>query len=855
MNGHAMESVKGVVVLQKKNVLDLNDFHAGIVDNLSELLGSGVSLTLVGLGTPPTKSGAKLQSEPAYLKKWITTRDGVVTGQTTYPVEFKWDSIQMGTPGAFFIKNFHKHEFFLNSLTLHLPGAAQDTVHFVCDSWVYPASRYNTDRIFFSNRNYLPHETPPALVKLRNEELVNLRGDGSGKREEWDRVYDYDLYNDLGNPDKDEEYSRQVLGGSKDFPYPRRGRTGRKPTKTDAASESRVPIQSSLDIFVPRDERFGHLKLSDFLAYALKSVGQVLLPELKSLFDSTPNEFDSFEDLMKLYSDGIKLPSNPLLDAARSLIPLEFIKQLVRSDGEKLLKFPIPKVIASDEFAWRKDEEFAREMLSGVNPVIIQRLESFPPRSELDPEKYGPQMSSITVSHIEKSLDGLTVEQALGEKKLFIVDHHDAFMPYLNRINALDSTKTYATRTILFLREDGTLKPVAIELSLPVSKELGRPYYRNVLTPAEKGVEGALWQLAKAYVAVNDSGYHQLISHWLRTHAVTEPFIIATNRQLSVMHPVHKLLSPHFRDTMNINALSRQILINAGGILEGTVFTGKYAMEMSAVVYKGWRFDEQGLPADLVKRGMAEEVEGTGLRLVVEDYPYAVDGLEIWSAIQSWVVDYLSFYYQNDDGVKGDTELQAWWYEIVNVGHGDHKDATWWYQMQSVKELEKALTTIIWVASALHAAVNFGQYAYAGYMPNRPTMSRKWIPEEGSKEFAQLVEKPDLFLLNTLSNQFQTTLGIALIEILSTHSSDELYLGQRASSHWTHDDSVLEAFERFASSLKESEKKINERNKDQRLKNRSGPVQIPYTLLYPSTSDVSGVGGLTGKGIPNSVSI
>jgi hypothetical protein len=71
---------------------------------------------------------------------------------------------------------------------------------------------------------------------------------------------------------------------------------------------------------------------------------------------------------------------------------------------------------------------------------------------------------------------------------------------------------------------------------------------------------------------------------------------------MTAMHPIHKLPSPHFVETMNINSLARQILINGGGILVKTIFPGKYIMEMSVVAYKDWRFDKQGLPADLLKR-------------------------------------------------------------------------------------------------------------------------------------------------------------------------------------------------------------------------------------------------------------
>ena len=112
----------------------------------------------------------------------------------------------------------------------------------------------------------------------------------------------------------------------------------------DPNTESRLNLAMSLNIYVPRDERFGHLKLADFLAYALKSVVQVLQPELESLFDSTRNEFDSFEDVFKLYEGGIKVPEGILKDI-RSTIHAEFLREILRTDGEPLLKYPTPLVI------------------------------------------------------------------------------------------------------------------------------------------------------------------------------------------------------------------------------------------------------------------------------------------------------------------------------------------------------------------------------------------------------------------------------------------------------------------------------------------------------------------------------
>ncbi|EOA29580.1 hypothetical protein CARUB_v10012957mg [Capsella rubella] len=849
--------IEGEVVVMKKNVLDFKDVMASLLDRVHELLGRRVSLHLISSLQPdPANEKRGRLGKAAHLENWVTKiKTSVTAEETAFGVTFDWDE-SMGPPVAFVIKNHHHSQFYLKSLTLRgFPGHEGGPIHFLCNSWIYPNHRYRSDRVFFSNKAYLPSETPELMKELREEELMNLRGDEKdGEFKDWDRVYDYAYYNDLGAPDKGPDSSRPVLGGSTDLPYPRRCKSGRKPTKSDPKSESRLAILN-LNMYVPRDERFSLVKFSDVLVYAIKAVTQVLVPEIASVCNKTINEFDSFEDIFHLYDGSIKLDTGTI-SKLRDIIPWEMFRELIRNDGERFLKFPLPDILKESRSAWRTDEEFAREMLAGLNPLVISRLQEFPPKSNLDSAKYGNQDSSISEEHIEAYMNGFSVQEALEQNKLYILDHHDALMPYLRRINSTN-TKTYATRTLLLLQEDGTLKPLAIELSLPHAQGDSRGSVSKVFTPAEKGVEGSIWQLAKAYAAVNDSGYHQLISHWLQTHAVIEPFIIATNRQLSVVHPIYKLLHPHFRDTMNINALARHVLINSDGVLERTVFPGRYAMELSSSIYKNWVFTDQALPKDLLKRGVAVEDPNSenGVKLLIEDYPYAVDGLEIWSAIETWVTEYCSFYYKNDKAVRTDTEIQSWWTELRTKGHGDKQHEPWWPSMQTRDALIESCTIIIWIASALHAAVNFGQYPYAGFLPNRPTVSRRFMPEPGTEEYAELAEDADVAFLKTITPQLQTLLGISIIETLSMHSTDEVYLGQRDSTHWTADDEPLEAFKRFGKELELIENNIIRRNNDKRFKNRTGPVNIPYTLLYPNTTDYTREGGITGKGIPNSVSI
>lgn len=88
----------------------------------------------------------------AYLKDWVPKLNSFnAEDEATYEAEFDWEEC-LGIPGAFIIRNQHHNQIYLKTVTLEDVPGHDGPVRFICDSWVYPAHRYDYDRVFFSNK-------------------------------------------------------------------------------------------------------------------------------------------------------------------------------------------------------------------------------------------------------------------------------------------------------------------------------------------------------------------------------------------------------------------------------------------------------------------------------------------------------------------------------------------------------------------------------------------------------------------------------------------------------------------------------------------------------------------------------
>ena len=86
------------------------------------------------------------------------------------------------------------------------------------------------------------------------------------------------------------------------------------------------------------------------------------------------------------------------------------------------------------------------------------------------------------------------------------------FFPIVEKINAPENRKAYATRKLVFLCSDETLKVLAIELVLPDSNG-GKKNARVFTPPTDSSKMDYVWELAKAHVMSNEMSVHQVTNH------------------------------------------------------------------------------------------------------------------------------------------------------------------------------------------------------------------------------------------------------------------------------------------------------------------------------------------------------
>jgi arachidonate 15-lipoxygenase len=344
------------------------------------------------------------------------------------------------------------------------------------------------------------------------------------------------------------------------------------------------------------------------------------------------------------------------------------------------------------------DEAFAALRVAGPNAGILQRATLADLSRMLPSDELFQRITGET---------GWTRPQAVEAGHFYLVDYKA--LAQLVPGTTPQQKYVFVPKALFYVprlgKGRGSLRPVSIQIAQDASSPVFYP-------------DGGLaWTLAKTCVNIADGNYHELISHLGLTHLLTEPFVLATERQLDPQHPLYALLTPHFAGTLFINYSAQTSLITPGGpvdkLLAGTIDSSN---QVAANAVKAVRYNESFFPEKLVRQGIGSPEE-------LPDYPYRDDALALWNAIHGWVSDYTALYYSGDADVVGDYELQAWVQELVSAGHlqdigegGAGKTPC----ISTLGYLSKLLTQVIFTASVEHAAVNFPQRTAMSYTPAIP---------------------------------------------------------------------------------------------------------------------------------------
>ncbi|XP_071128944.1 polyunsaturated fatty acid 5-lipoxygenase-like [Mytilus edulis] len=550
-------------------------------------------------------------------------------------------------------------------------------------------------------------------------------------------------------------------------------------------------IFNHIDTCLPQDDPFKQKRMLELQTIKKDYQLQVKVPGLPAQVKDLPDD-ESFSFDYK-FNIGKKL----------TIFALES-KKLVMANGfnwkdvddVKTVYTPIFGVPENSEY-FNDDADFGRQRLASLNSLLITLCTAIP-------EKFG-----VTEEMVKPFLEGKTLEEAMKENRLFIID-----LALLEGCPAKTEDLVITCPFSLFYFNNANhLMPIAIQLFQ--QKGTDNP----VFLPSDPEYT---WMMAKMWYNLAEAHYHQALTHLNLTHFMMEGICVATKRNLSPSHPICRLLTPHFMYLIAINFLGLGTLINPGGLFDKTSsggINGAFFLMRKSMEF--WRLDTHGtLPENLKSRGVLDQ------SVLKDAYHMRDDALLLYDAIKTYVQNYVIHYYSVEGSLKADYEIQNWGAEIVKsrddggVGIlGVPNDG----KFETNDQLVVTLTAIIYTCSVAHAAANFQQYdEYAA--PFRMAFTMHGVPPKDKSQVE--IET----ILKTIPNRAELLELMSITKVLSEKATQSLGDFEK---QLIVDPPAVKIVHEFRQSLRDIGKTIDERNKIR---------ENPYDWLHPTA-------------IPNAISI
>ncbi|XP_057678996.1 hydroperoxide isomerase ALOXE3 [Corythoichthys intestinalis] len=440
---------------------------------------------------------------------------------------------------------------------------------------------------------------------------------------------------------------------------------------------------------------------------------------------------------------------------------------------------------------WKDDEFYGSQFLNGVNPCLIKQCSELPPNFPVTEDMVKPYLEV-----------GMPLHNEFKRGNMFLYDQK-ILSGIQGRPYNGGHLQVPAPLCLLYLNPEKKLIPLAIQIHQQPSTE------NPIFLPSDSETD---WLLAKIFVKNADMMTHQAISHLKNTHFVSEPWAVSLVRNFPLIHPIYKLLIPHFRWILHVNAQAREVLLGPSGSFAMSSMGVEGTMELMMRTQDELTYSSLCIPDDIRSRGLES----------IPNFYYRDDGLKLWDIIHRFVKAVVGHFYPSDSEVVKDSELQGWIQEIFTRCFLGKTSSGCPQTFQTVEEVVKFITMVIFTVSAQHAAVNNGQFDYEMFTPNGSLLLRKPSPTTKGQSTKET-------FLETLPNIGETARTASILYVLTLNYSDSVPLGSYPEERFQEREvkQMMKEFQAELSSLSES------------IKARNAKLVVPYTYLDPSQLDNS----------------